>query len=122
MNIYTSTFNDLNNIPKGFKAICISQPCPNAFDGPSDADFIPSLKLLGKYKHKKRISTFETDYKNEVLDKLDITHTLINISCLAENNDNVILVTYSKPIDELQRNAICKWFKSYGIECVDRTF
>lgn len=111
INMYTSYFGNIKNLPAGYNLICISRMCPKGIKIKMYGKLAPSAELLRDYKAGMLSWDEYTErYTNETLSRLN------PVEVAKDLGDNVILLCYEKSSDNCHRHIVAKWFRDAGIK------
>lgn len=124
MMIYTSFYDNVENIPEDIVKISIAGWCPDDYTGLQYKVLAPKWSFFEKWKYKKE--GFEDCYQNNdyyienfyelVLNKLNPKKVYKRLMELSGGKD-VVLLCYETPELFCHRHLVQKWFNDNGIEC-----
>ena len=110
MNIYTSYFANVKNLPNTVVPISISLWNPRDYSGISYKDLAHTKAILLRYKENEDIEEYCKEY-SKVLDKLTLNTVLEELSYLSNGKD-ICLVCYEGKGKFCHRHLVKRW-----IEC-----
>lgn len=106
MNIYTSYFSKIKNLPKDFIPVSISLYPPKGWAGYCYKKLSPSFNILNEYKIKNDKDLYINRFNSEILSKLNIDEVLKELSNFGEN---IVLVCYEKSENFCHRHLVANW-------------
>ncbi len=113
MNIYTSNFRNLKNIPGDMTAISVARFPPKWYQGHELKSLAPSPKLLGKAKSGK---INNDDYTKEYLSALEAAfspESLYEILTRFAGDGDIVLLCFEKPGDFCHRRLVARWLERH---------
>lgn len=125
MNLYTSYFDNINKIKVKFRGdVCLVSISRITYDNINvDARYkllAPSYSLLKEYRHGLiEWDEYTERYNKETLSKLNVANVLNDLSELAGDKSNVVLLCYEEPIKDCHRHLVSDWFMDNGIPCCE---
>ena len=109
MKIYTSYFNNLNNIPSNIIPISICLKPPLVYCNIINIkELAPTKDILYQYKMNKNKYIYTNRFKTEILDKLNAYGIYIKLQRLTNNNDCVLLC-YEDKTKFCHRHLVAEW-------------
>lgn len=137
--IYTSYFNNIENLPKDFIPVAICGKITNDYTGLRYKKLAPKYSFWKVWEETKDNDYYERMYKETVLDKLDILEVLDELyelvkptlskelvnyidicNCPWWDNPeiNIVLICYETPDEFCHRHLVSKWL-SVVCKCVE---
>ena len=116
--IYTSYYGNLRNISKNIFRIAISRTSPIDQLAPTYKDLMPTLEDLFKYRATNDWAVYESNYKADVLSKLNPDDVVKDLYDLSGGRD-VVLLCYEKPPRFCHRQIVAKWLNDAGYPCTE---
>lgn len=110
MEILTSYFANIRNLPNNVEPIAICTLCPVGYNGKKYKCLAPSSKLLLKWKKDKDINYYIQHFQEEVLNKLNISCVIMDLINLAAGKIPC-LICYEKPSDFCHRHLVAEWLR-----------
>lgn len=112
--IYTSFYNNIENIPNNVDKICISNG--NPFLLQKISYFVPKWKIVDEYK--KNIIN-KDEYTTQYLQQLEkIDKNLLQNFINKYKNADCILFCYERPNSFCHRHILAEWLnKNYNCNC-----
>lgn len=119
INIYTSYYANIPNIPQGYITISIAGRCPPFYKGLEYKKVAPKIGFFTEWKKNNDNDFYIREYNKQVLDTLDATKVIQDIINLAReqnhsNNLNIVLLCYEKPNEFCHRHLLSNWLYQYG--------
>lgn len=115
MVIYTSYFARASKLPQNIIPISISRFPPKGYHGYKYSKLAPTESILREWKNGGTEEKYISDYRNDVLSKLDPVVLCANLEKAFPGKD-VALLCYEKSGDFCHRNLVRDWFLAAGIE------
>lgn len=118
MQIYTSYFANVKNLPKNILPISIANITPQGWQYPIYQKLAPPDKILKNWKQAQDNLDYIFDYEDEVLSQLklnDVIDYLLHF--LKDDYTDVALICYEKPTDFCHRHLVADWLKKNNIHC-----
>lgn len=131
MKVYTTYFANIRNLPDNVVPISITLKSPPGWAEAEFKKLAPPYTLLQMYK--KAIKSKDLDqnlvkdyymerYNELVLSKLDPVSVLEELKLIAaeralEEDFDIALVCYEKPLDFCHRHLVSYWFNNNSIKC-----
>ena len=109
MNIYTSYFAQLKNLPSGFIPVSICGWPPKWYNGLQYKKVAPSWSILEEYKYNHNIQRYTDRFNNEILSKITPQNFINDINKITNNAENIVLLCYEKPTDFCHRHLVADW-------------
>ena len=116
MNIYTSYFANLRNLPSDVYPISIARKTPKWFTGLSIKVLAPSFRLLNQYHSDGDTDRYTKDYNDEVLTFL-YAPKLVQFLNVRSGGKDVVLLCYEAPDKFCHRHLVSDWLNRNGFKC-----
>lgn len=131
MKIYTTYFANIRNLPDDVVPISITLKSPPGWAGAEFKKLAPPYRLLQMYKEASQSKDLDQNlvkdcyikrYNKLVLSKLDPISILEELKLIAaeralEEDFDIALVCYEKPLDFCHRHLVSNWLNYNGIKC-----
>ena len=114
VQIYTSYFANLKNLPQNVVPISIALKTPAWFSGARYGPLAPTGEIFSAWKIHKNNDLYVEQYTRDVLSNLKISDVHEDLNRLSGGKD-VVLLCYEKPGDFCHRHPAAKWFSANGI-------
>ena len=114
--IFTSYFAKLKNIPSNIVPISICGKAPDWYKGLQYKKLAPKYSFFSVWKETHDNEYYITNFKKEVLEKLDIKNVIAELTKLSDGKD-IVLICYEKPTDFCHRFLVSDWLNKNGIKC-----
>lgn len=111
MTIYTSYFDNLQNIPKEIVPIAICGKSPDWYEGLEYKKLAPKLKFFQEWKKNGDDEYYIDCFIEQVLNKLDAEEVYEELAALA-NADACVLVCYERPGEFCHRRLVAAWLNA----------
>lgn len=108
LNVFTSYFAKLKNIPNNIVPISIVIKRPELYDEIEYKKLAPKWLFLKEWKKNQDNEYYIKHFKKEVLDVLDPKKVVEELQKLS-NNKGVVLVCYESPEKFCHRHIVAKW-------------
>lgn len=108
MIIYTSYFDNLQNIPKEIIPIAICGKSPDWYDGFEYKKLAPKLKFFQEWKKNRDNQYYINCFREQVLEQLNAENVYKELATLA-NADACVLVCYEQPDEFCHRHLVATW-------------
>lgn len=119
--IYTSYFENINQIPSDLIPIAICGKSPEWYKGLQYKKLAPKHYFFAVWKETHDNAYYEEHFRRDVLQKLDIVEVLKDLHTMGEGKD-VVLLCYEKPTEFCHRSLVRDWFLENGIKCKELIF
>lgn len=114
--IYTSYFAKLKYLPANITPISICGKAPDWYKGLQYKKLAPKYDFFMEWKRTHDNDYYIKCFGEQVLDKLNVTTVVRELSDLAKSED-FALICYEKPGDFCHRHLVADWLKTNGISC-----
>jgi len=135
--IYTTNFSRIRNLPSDIIPISIASKCPSWYDGLEYKKLAPKYDFFIEYKNTHDNALYIKHYTDEVLSKLFVHHTVVELLCKVNNikginySPEIALICYEpKPLNDMSfeniikngskyfchRHLVAKWFSDNGYD------
>ncbi len=135
--IYTTNFASLRKLPKDIIPISICVKTPDWYNGIQYRKLAPKYNFFMEWNQNKDNQFYIGHFQKEVLEKLFVHHTVVELLCRAGNmkginySPEIALVCYEpKPSEDISyediikngskyfchRHLVAKWLKDNGYE------
>lgn len=109
MNIYTTYFANIRNLPPDVIPISVALYPPKGYSGLTYPPLFPTPEILklaksGNLPPEKYIPL----YRHQVLDHLDLQKVIQDLQNMSHDKD-IALICYEKPSDFCHRHVISHW-------------
>ena len=115
MKIFTSYYANIKNIPDDYILVSVSGGITKEIEDAisfRDTRFTPKKDFFLEYKNspegKEREDIYVQNFKEKVLDELNLNEILINWSDEHGVDKNIVLLCYEKPSDFCHRHIIAE--------------
>lgn len=108
MEIYTTYFAKVKDLPKDITPISICGKAPDGWDGLQYKTLAPKWGFFQEWKKNGDNNYYIKHFKEEVLDKLDAYHEYCTLKAISPT-DKIALVCYEKPADFCHRHLVAEW-------------
>ncbi len=116
--IYTSYFAKLKSLPNNIITISMCGKTPDWYAGLQYKKLAPKYDFFMKWKQNHDNDYYIKCFKKQVLDKLDASTVVNELTNLVSSSDKEIcLICYEKPSDFCHRHLVADWLNKNGIEC-----
>ena len=115
MNIYTSYFGNMRNIPAGMVPIAICAKTPAAYTGIRYKTLAPKYDCLMQYKQNHNEENYIQQYNSQVLSRLSPAGVVRRLELLSGGKD-VVMLCYEKRGDFCHRHLVAQWLNNYGYD------
>lgn len=119
--IYTSYFAQLRNLPENIIPISICGKAPEWYDGLQYKKLAPKYDFFMEWKKNHDNDYYIKCFKEQVLDKLDATNVVLDLSRLVYGfnvgENDIALICYEKPSDFCHRHLVAQWLRDGGFDC-----
>lgn len=121
--LFTSYFAKSKALKEaGIVEVSISRSVPAWYNGLSYTKLAPTWEILKKYKADGDWNAYVTEYKRQVLSKLDAHQVYAEITKLVEDYtghkfQHVALLCFERSGNNCHRNIVSDWFFENGIIC-----
>lgn len=119
--IYTSYFAQLRNLPNNIVPISICGKAPKWYDGLQYKKLAPKYDFFMEWKKNHNNDYYIKCFKEQVLDKLDATNVILDLSRLVYGfnvgENDIALICYEKPSDFCHRHLVAQWLRDGGFKC-----
>lgn len=119
--IYTSYFAQLRNLPENVIPISICAKTPDWYKGLQYKRLAPKYDFFMEWKKNHDNDYYIKCFKEQVLDKLDATNVVLDLSRLVYGfnvgENDIALICYEKPSDFCHRHLVAQWLKDGGFDC-----
>ena len=109
MKIWTSYFDNLNNLPKDFVPVAICGGIPDWYTGLWTRRVAPKWKFFQEWKQNHDNNFYIEHFNKEVLDKLVPEIFVYKLEILTNHAENVVLICYEKPDEFCHRHLVADW-------------
>ena len=113
MNIYTSYFGNMRNIPAGIVPIAICAKAPAAYTGRQYKTLAPKYDCLMQYKQNHNEEEYVQKYNSQVLSRLSPAEVVRQLELLSGGKD-VVMLCYEKRGDFCHRHLVAQWLNNHG--------
>lgn len=113
MNIYTSYFGNMRNIPAGMVPVAICAKAPDAYTERQYKTLAPKYDCLMQYKQDHNEEAYIQKYNSQVLSHLSPAEVVRQLELLSDGKD-VVMLCYEKRGDFCHRHLVAKWLNNYG--------
>lgn len=119
INIFTSYYANIPNIPQGYITVSIAGKCPSFYNGLEYKKVAPKIQFFTEWKKNNDNDYYTHCYNEQVLNTLNATDVVQDIINLAKeqnysNNLNIVLLCYEKPNEFCHRHLLSNWLYKYG--------
>lgn len=114
--IYTSYFDNIENLPKDIITISICGKSPEIYTGIQYKKLAPKWSFFLKWKENKDNDYYIRHFNVEVLDNLN-PHEVVKKLYELSNNKDICLICYEKPEEFCHRHLVANWLKENGYCC-----
>lgn len=130
--IYTTYFDNLENLPENIIPIAICGKCPENYKGLKYPKLAPKKKFWLEWEQNKDNEFYKKHFKEEVLDNLNVVECLhelydllpnkeelLKARCLPWDNSNIsiALICFELPEEFCHRHLVADWINEY-FHCV----
>lgn len=121
--IYTSYFAKLKKLPNNIIPVSIYAKSPSWYYGLEYKKLAPSYDVLMQYKSNQSEELYIKRFKEEILNKLSATQTVLDLLKIVGNNDGlncapeICLLCYEKPSYFCHRHLVSYWLNENGYSC-----
>lgn len=118
MEIYTTYFANLRNLPNDITPIAICGKAPGGWKGLQYKTLAPKYSFFSVWKQTHDNDYYIKHYYDEVLNGLDATNVIDELMSLVPDDkpSKVVLVCYEKPNDFCHRHLVADWLQQNGFE------
>ena len=109
MNIYTSYFSNLRNIPSDFVPVAICSGIPYWYKGIWTKMVAPKWDFFNEWKQNHDNNFYIEHFNKEVLDKTSPEIFINLLKNITNNAENIVLICYEKPNDFCHRHLVADW-------------
>ena len=120
MRIFTSYFAKVSDIPTNIVPISICGKAPIQYRGHEYKNLAPKYYTLKKWKETHDNEYFKKRFKEETLDKLNVSDVLADLEFISEGKD-IALIGYERS-GVCHRFEVANWFRSQGINVEEYDF
>lgn len=113
MNMFTSYFGNMDNIPLDYICISIAKEKPKYITKEYLA-FLPKYNTVKSYSLLHDKDAFILDYNHTVLSRLDPFQVVNDLASMTKNADNIVLLGEEPPNVFSYRKLIATWFRKFG--------
>lgn len=121
IQIYTSYFARLKQLPDNIVPIAICGKAPDWYTGLQYKKLAPKFDFFSKWKQNKDNDYYIKHFNSEVLNTLNVNDVVDNLFQLS-NNQPFCLICYEKPSDFCHRHLVADWFNKNGYCCIEYEF
>ena len=114
--IYTSYFAHLKNIPSTITPIAICMKSPD-FCKLEYKKLAPSWSIYKEWKLLEDDNLYTLRFYEERLKPLDPQQVVTDLYNLANNNKDIVLLCYEKPLKFCHRHLVADWLSHRGFPC-----
>ena len=126
VNIYTSYFGNLKNIPKNIIPVSICLKVPKEYKGIQYKKLAPTYDILSHYKETGDKTAYVLKYNKEIIKKLNAKDVVDDLLCMTglkqgvdERKNGIVLLCYETPEDFCHRHLIADWLNANGYDVVE---
>lgn len=116
INLYTTYFANLKNLPDTFVPVSICGKAPDGYTGLQYKKLAPKWEFFKVWKETKDNDYYIKNFKELVLDKLNVTEVIEDLMKLT-GSSSIALVCYERPEDFCHRHLVSNWLNENGLEC-----
>ena len=113
MNMFTSYFGNIDNIPLDYICISITKEKPSYITKEYLA-FLPKYNTIKSYGLFHDKDAFIIDYNRTVLSRLDPFQVVNDLASMAKDANNIVLLGEESPNVFSYRKLISIWFRKFG--------
>ena len=118
VNIYTTYFANLKNLPDTIIPVSICGKAPDGYTGLQYKKLAPKWEFFKVWKETRDNDYYIKNFKELVLDKLNITAAIEDLIELT-GSSSIALVCYEKPEDFCHRHLVANWLIENGLRCTE---
>jgi len=120
---YTTSFKNLEKLPKNIVPISIARNSPANWEGFEYKGLAPSIKVLNEYHQTRDIEKFTKDYIYETLmvrDPDDVAFDL-QLKCqqTAFRDIDIVLVCHEDNDEVCHRHLVADWLRNAGYDIIE---
>lgn len=108
MNIYTSYFAKLKDLPNNVVPISICGKAPDWYTGLQYKRLAPKYDFFMQWKKNHDNEFYIKNFTERVLNTLDINEVMNDFYIMSKGKD-IVLVCYEKPEDFCHRHLVAQW-------------
>lgn len=112
--IYTTYFNNLENLPDNVIPISICSKAPDWWTGRQYKKLAPKYDFFKKWKENHDNAYYIACFSGQVLSKLNPTEVIGELFRDIPDGCTIALVCYEKPDEFCHRHLVAEWFQSVG--------
>ena len=113
MNMFTSYFGNMKNIPQDYMCISIAKERPQNITKEYLA-FLPRNNMINSYKLTSDKDMFTLEYNHYILSKLDPFQVINDLVNMTKNAENIVLLGEEPPDVFSYRKLVANWFRKFG--------
>lgn len=116
MEIFTSYYANIKNLPADIVPISIAGRCPEWYHGLEFKVLAPKIGFFMEWKKNHDNNFYISNFYSEVLDKLNPDEIIGKLYVKSGFARNIALICYEKPGDFCHRHLVAKWLQDVGYD------
>ncbi len=114
MKIYTTFFDNLQNLPKHITPISICLKSPAEWCGLHYGKLAPKASFFYQWRKDRNNDAYVKQYHAEVLRELDAKDVIDELKSLSKYAEEIALVCYEAPGEFCHRHLVAEWLTKNG--------
>lgn len=116
MQIYTTYFAKVKQLPATIYPIAISRTIPPYFNIDRYAPLAPSVSILNGWRANHNEKVYIERYYDEILSRLTPQRVVQDLAQISHCND-IALVCFESSEKFCHRHLVAQWLRESGIDC-----
>ena len=115
MNIYTTYFSNVENLPRDIMPIAICGEAPSRWGGLEYKRLAPKWEFFKVWQENHDNDYYIREFAEKVTGKLNAKNVVMELGRMSGGRD-IALVCYEKPGNFCHRHLVAKWLNENGYE------
>ena len=113
MKVYTSYYDNIDNLPDNVVPISIAGRCPEWYFGLEFKSLAPKIGFFKEWKKNHDNNFYIEHFNKEVLNLLDANDVMFKLHKLSKGQD-IVLLCYEEPGLFCHRHLVAEWLCKNG--------